>query len=145
MGAAADACPWEGPRFIIHDNDGIFGPFGPKRVVRCALDGWLSEIMGIRGIPTPFRAPNANAFCERMIGTLKRDGMNPFLFGSEGHLLRTVGAFRQYDNRARPHQGIMGIPREYDEPRVPLVSVGAGTLIGEPVLGGLHHDYRLAA
>jgi transposase InsO family protein len=47
-----------------------------------------------------------------MIGTLKRDGMHHFLFLSEGHLLRTIRAFRQYYNRERPHQGIMGIPSE---------------------------------
>jgi transposase InsO family protein len=140
-----DACPWEGPRFIIHDNDGIFGPFGRGQKFRCALDGWLWKVMGIRGIPTPVRAPDCNAICERVMGTLKREALNHFVFVSEAHLRRTLWEFRRFYNTARPHQGIGAIPAELDEPRVPLVLLEGGRLVGEPVLGGLHHDYRLAA
>ena len=141
-----ECCPGgEEPRFILHDNDGIFGQFGRGKPFRCALDQWLSEVMGIRGISTPYHAPNANSICERAIGTLKRDALNHFIFRSERHLRRTVSAFVRYSNEARPHQGIDGIPGEYHKPRVPLDVEGTGTLIGEPILGGLHHDYRLAA
>ena len=58
--------------------------------------------------------------------------------------------FRGCYNTARPHQGIGAIPAELDEPRVPLVLVEGGRLVGETVhpdraLGCLHHDDRLAA
>ena len=47
------------PRFLLHDNDGIFGPFGrcrpgkTGRSYRCALDLWLGEILHIKGVPFP--------------------------------------------------------------------------------------------
>jgi putative transposase len=57
-----------GPRFLIHDNDGMFGQLGRrgrgKRRFRCHLDRWLSKVLGVRGISTPYGAPNANAFLE---------------------------------------------------------------------------------
>ena len=46
-----------GPRFVVHDNDGIFGQFGRRRPgksgksYRSALDLWLGEVLGIEGIP----------------------------------------------------------------------------------------------
>ncbi len=52
-----DAFAWcKTPRFLIHDNDGIFGQFGrPRkaavRQVRCALDLWLAEVMTVQGLP----------------------------------------------------------------------------------------------
>jgi hypothetical protein len=57
-----DACPWAGPKFIIHDNDGIFGQYGRRQRFRCAQDAWLWQGMDIRGIPTPVRAPNWFSF-----------------------------------------------------------------------------------
>ncbi len=56
------------PKFLLHDNDGIFGQLGKpvtrevngkNASCRSAFDAWLAEIMGIRGIPTPYGAPNA--------------------------------------------------------------------------------------
>ena len=56
------------PKFLIHDNDGKYGQSGRplsaekmgRRIsCRCTLDVWLLNVMVIRGIPTPYRAPNA--------------------------------------------------------------------------------------
>ena len=58
-----DVCPLDDVRVLIHDNDGIYGQDGKGRGPRCALDAWLGEVMGIRGIPIPYGAPNANALC----------------------------------------------------------------------------------
>ncbi|NCG19233.1 MAG: transposase [Rhodobacterales bacterium] len=145
-----DACPWKGPKYIIHDNDSILGPYGRDQQFRCALDGWLWQVMRIRGIPRPVRAPDCNAICERLIETLKREALNHFVVVSKAHLRRTLVEFRRFYHMARPHQGIGAIPTELDEPRVPLVLAEGGRLVGEPVhpdraLGGLHHDDRLAA
>ena len=79
-----------------------------------------------------------------MIGTLRREVLNHFIFRSESHLRRTLSKYREYDNDARPHQGIGAIPAELDSPRDVSGQLG-GRLVGEPVLWGLHHDYRLAA
>src|SRR4030042_5682713 len=77
-----NACFEEQPKYLLHDNDGKFGQFGrPLRVenagkrvsCRSALDMWLWQEMGIRGIPTPYGAPNAAEHVERLIGPLRRE------------------------------------------------------------------------
>jgi hypothetical protein len=55
-----EGTPWDTcPRFLVHDNDGIFGQYGTRATVerdgkrrsyRCHLDRWLDEIMGIGGL-----------------------------------------------------------------------------------------------
>ncbi len=101
----------------------------------------------MKGIPIPYGAPNAAAYIERFMGTLKRECMDHFIFFSEGHLHRTATRYRIYYNEARPHQGIRGIPNH--GPGCGLSRDGppdeSSKLIAEPVLGGLHHDYRFAA
>jgi hypothetical protein len=102
--------------------------------------------MGVRGVPIPYGAPNANAHCERLIGTLKRECLHHFIFRSESHLRRTAIEFVNFYNHARPHQGIEAIPAELDAPRAPPgVRNDDARLVGVPILGGLHHDYKLAA
>ena len=74
------------PRFLIHDNDGIFGQFayknrpwaidrktGYSRTFRCSLDQWLYECLCTTGIPTPYMAPNANPHIERWHRTLREE------------------------------------------------------------------------
>jgi len=56
----ADLHPY---RFIIHDRDSIFSPW---------LDLTLNDF-GVRVIRTPVQAPTTNAFCERLIGTIRRE------------------------------------------------------------------------
>ena len=152
-----EATPWgDGPQFLIHDNDGIYGqrargPGEPRRRglkrYRCTLDHWLDEVMGIEGLPTPYGAPNASAHIERFMGTLRRECLAHFIFLSERHLQRTVVAFVRYYNLSRTHQGIVGIPAvpvSELRTRYPIPAHGRGRLVSEPVLGGLKHDYRLA-
>ena len=142
------------PRFLVHDNDGIFGQFGTRRLsksgrsYRSALDLWLGEVLHIKGIPIPYGAPNAAAHIERFMGSLKRECLNHFIFLSEDHLRRTVTAYITYYNEGRPHQGIEGIPEcGPGLPRAPSPTIGDSPIkfVARPVLGGLHHDYRLAA
>ena len=60
---------------------------------------------------------------------------------SEGQLRRVLGEYVHYFHR-RPHQGIR------QETPDPTVVSGPGDLsrvTAAPVLGGLHHDYRIAA
>jgi putative transposase len=91
------------PRFLLHDNDGIFGQFGRRKGgFRCHLDRWLSTTMDIEGLPTPYCAPNANAHVERFHRTLREDGLNHFIFFNAAHVGRIVREFIEYYNRARP-------------------------------------------
>ena len=95
-------CFEEQPKFLIHDNDGKYGQLGrPIQVekagrrisCRCTLDLWLLNVMGIRGIPTPYRAPNASAHVERLIGTLRRECLDRMLIWNERHLRLILGEF----------------------------------------------------
>ncbi|MCH7935300.1 MAG: transposase [Gemmatimonadetes bacterium] len=108
----------------------------------------MGEVLHIKGIPIPYGAPNAAAHVERFMGSLKRECLNHFIFLSEDHLRRTVSTYVNYYNGARPHQGIEGIPEcGPGLPRVsrPAIEDGSIKFVAHPVLGGLHHDYRLAA
>ena len=140
------------PKFLIHDNDGKYGQLGRpiqvekvrRRVsCRCALDVWLFKAMGVRGIPTPYQAPNASAHVERLIGTLRRECLDRMLIWNEGHLRLILGEFIAWYNHARVHQGLHGIPDPDPSLSEPLTA--EGRLVAIPVLNGLHHDYRLAA
>jgi putative transposase len=76
--------PWgKVPRFLLHDNDGIFGQFRDRkrrgrkgRRYRCRLDLWLADVMGIEGIPIPYGAPNASPHIERLNRTLREEALN---------------------------------------------------------------------
>ena len=153
-----EATAWgTAPRFLLHDNDGIFGQYRKVRPLadkttgrrfRCALDAWLEGVLGVRGVPIPYGAPNAQAHIERFMGTLQREALDHFIFFSEAQLLRTASEFASYYNEARPHQGIDGIPAcgpGKGPARRPAANDDGLRLVAQPVLGGLHHDYRLAA
>jgi hypothetical protein len=147
-----EATTWcQTPRFLVHDNDGIFGQFGRpvaserdgrKRSYRCHFDRWLHEVIGIEGLPIPYGAPNASPHVERFMRTLRNEALDYFIFLSIDHVRRVVTEFKYY-NGARPSQAIHGIPDPYPELKQPPPK--AGMLVALPVLGGVQHDYRLAA
>ena len=138
----------EKPKFLIHDNDGIFGQFRLPRneaggSFRCHLDQWLFETMGIRGIPTPYGSPKASAFCERIIKTLQTECLDHFIFFNESHLIRTLREFMDYYNTSRTHQGIGGIPDP--SPDILKPDIEGAKVVSIPILGGLVNDIRLVA
>ena len=123
-----------GPRFLIRDNDRKYG----TSFSRVAFGA------GIDVLRTPYRAPKANAICERFLGSLQRESLDHFIILSERHLYRIVKEYTRYFNYARPHQGIdQQIPCQ---PAYPAIAAANGHVVSFPVLGGLHRDYqRLAA
>jgi transposase InsO family protein len=130
-----EATPFgEGPRFLICDNDGKYGP----RFEHTA-DG-----AGIEIIHTPLCAPKANAICERFIGSVRRECLDFVLILSDKHLRRIIKEYVTFFNHARPHQGIdQQIPESLHVILPPVT--GRGNVVAHPILGGLHHDYRWAA
>ncbi len=50
-------------RFLIHDRDSIYS---------AAVDDPVGA-MGLTVLKTPVRCPKANAFCERLIGSIRRE------------------------------------------------------------------------
>jgi putative transposase len=140
------------PKFLVHDNDGIFGQLGKPVTVevggkkvscRSAFDVWLADVMGIRGLPTPYHAPNAQAHVERLIGTLRRELLDRILVWNEGQLRTVLAEYTRWYNAGRVHQGIHGIPDP--DPELLGDKPADGKLVARPVCGGLHHDYRAVA
>ena len=125
-------------RFLIHDRDSIFAENVDQAIRDC----------GVRVLKTPVRSPTANAWCERLIGTIRRECLDYFIPFNERHLRRTVAEFAVHYNRARPHTSLgPGIP-EPTQAKVPATAhrhmLPAGfSVASTPVLGGLHHEYRL--
>jgi transposase InsO family protein len=60
---------------------------------------------GIRILTSPPRAPRANAICERMIGTLRRELLDRILIVNERHLRQILTTYLHHFNEARPHHG----------------------------------------
>jgi putative transposase len=84
------------PRFLIHDRETKFsGPFD---------DVFRSEGMSI--LLTPIRAPNANAFSERWVGTLRAECLDWTLILGRRHLERILRTYIGHYNEARPHRGL---------------------------------------
>ncbi|MEO8288795.1 MAG: integrase core domain-containing protein [Chloroflexota bacterium] len=57
-------------------------------------------------IRTPYRAPNANAFAERWVRTVREECLDHLLIVGERHLLRVMSEYTEYYSDRRPHQGI---------------------------------------
>jgi putative transposase len=80
-----------------------------------------------------------NAFCERFLGSLRRECLDHVLVLGERHLHRVLTEYVRYHNVARPHQGLgQRVP-------VPKARSPDGPVVAFPLLGGLHHDYRRVA
>lgn len=131
-----EATPYaEGPRFLIRDNDDKYG-----RSFARVTEGRQIEVL-----KTPVEAPQANAICERFIGSVRRECLDHILILSERHLHQIIDEYVAYFNRARPHQGI---GQRIPDPPEDMLSVdreSPSRIVGYPVLGGLHHDYRRIA
>ena len=147
-----NACFEQQPKFLLHDNDGKFGQFGhPLQVesagtrvsCRSAYDAWLWQEMGIRGMPTPYAAPNAAAHVERLIGTFRRECLDRISIWNERELRCVLREFSGWYNHGRVHQGLNGIPDP--DPALAEPKVLSGRPVAIPVLNWLHHDYRLVA
>ncbi len=129
------ATPWgRTPRYLVLARDAVYGRDFVERARR----------LGIETLLTPIRAPRANAICERLLGSVRRECLDHILIVSEAHLRRVLNEYVLYFNRSRPHQGIsqkIPVPQE----SAASTSGERATVIAFPVLGGLHHDYRCAA
>lgn len=126
-------------RFLIHDRDSIFSQ---------ALDKSIRNLR-LRVLKTPYRAPQANAICERTIGTLRREFLDWVIPINEDHLRRLLRSWIVHYNGGRPHMSLgPGVPEPPVGIPAPLQSASHSFLsgfraVGRPILGGLHHEYGL--
>ena len=123
-----------GPKYLIRDNDGKFGVNFSR----------IAKTSRIEILKTPYHVPQANAICERFLGSVRRECLDHLLILHEKQLQRVLNAYVHYFNRARPHQGIrQQLPERYGESIPP--DHDDGKVLAFPIQGGLHHDYRRSA
>ena len=126
-----EATPFsQGPKHLICDNDQKYGQH-------------FAAGAQIDVIKTAFRAPRANAVCERFIGSVRRECLDHLLIRDDHHLFRTLKAYVDYFNTCRPHQGLN---QQIPQPVADIAPFLTGPILARPILGGLHHHYyRIAA
>ncbi len=124
-------------RFLIHDRHATFSS---------ELDAAVTAL-GLQVLKTPIRAPKTNAFCERLIGTMRRECLDYMVPLNDRHLRRIVREWVSHYNRGRPHSSLgPGIP---DQRSVPPARMHRHCFDDEErvtstaVLGGLDHEYAL--
>jgi putative transposase len=126
-------------RFLIHDRDAIFSQ---------ELDQSIRHL-GLRILKTPVRSPQANAACERLLGTLRRECLDYLIPLSEHHVCRILKQWVPHYNVGRPDMALgPGIPQPSASLPVPLQAHRHRLpphvrVIAQSILGGLHHEYRL--
>ena len=126
-------------RFVIHDRDTIYSEGVDRTLVA----------MGLTAVKTPVRAPAANAFCERLVGTIRRECLD-FMIPLNDRQLRCILRERvAHFNRGRPHDSLGSLgpgipdgwphhPEQADRHRLLAQRVSSVA-----ILCGLHHEYRL--
>ena len=100
----------------------------------------LLATSGIRIVQTPFQAPNANAYAERFVRSIKDECLNRMIPFGERHLRRTIAAFIEHYHRERNHQGLSN---ELIDPV--LSKRDSGGVRRRERLGGLLNYYYRAA
>ena len=126
-------------RFLLHDRDSIFS---------AQLDHSIQHL-GLRVLKTPPQTPQANALCERLLGTLRRECLDFLIPLSAHHLRCLLKEWVPHYNTSRPHMSLgPGIPQPLPSLPVPLQAHRHRlpeplSVVSHQILGGLHHAYRL--
>jgi len=128
-------------RYLLHDRDSIFAKHLDESI----------KALGLNVLKSPPRSPKANAICERVIGTIRRECLDWLIPISEAHLRAILKIWVEHYNRGRPHSslgpGVPGppstavvIPRQSNSRQ----RLGEGVVVrSTSVLGGLHHEYSM--
>ena len=118
-----------------------------SRVLICDRDRkWTGDVRrvlgdaGIRVVLTPIRAPNANAYAERFVRSIKEECLDRMIPIGERHFRRAVAEFVDHYHRERNHQGL-----ENALITPPPTVRTAGRVRPRPRLGGLLNYYERAA
>ena len=118
------------------------------RVLICDRDAkWSAPVRarlgeaGIRVVLTPYRAPNANAYAERFVRSIKEECLDRLISIGERHVRRAITEYVEHYHRERNHQGI-------DNELIAGAAVEEGQhgrIRRRPRLGGLLNYYERAA
>ncbi len=127
-----NAFPYEEtPRFLLRNRDGIYGNYFTRRI----------KDMGIEEILIAARSPWQNPYCERVIGSVRRECLDHVIVLGEAHLRRILADYFEYYHLFRPHLSLdrnSPTPREVKRPAL-------GKVIASQQVGGLHHRHSRAA
>jgi putative transposase len=125
------------PRFLVRDRDSKF--------THAFDDVFASD--GIQTIKTPIQAPNADAFAERWVRTVRQECLDWMLIWSGRQLARVLDEYVRHYNDERPHRSLdLRPPHARDEGSAARVSTAAATAVRRrDRLGGLVNEYYEAA
>jgi putative transposase len=122
-------------RFVLRDHDAKF--------CRSFDDVFSSE--GGEVLVTPVRAPQANAYAERWVRSVRAECLDWLLIVGRGHLEQVLQIYVQHYNAHRPHRGLGLQPPDPPARLTVLCQDDRGTVCRRDLLGGLLHEYRQAA
>jgi putative transposase len=122
-------------RFLIRDRDSKF--------TRDFDAVFASE--GIEIIKTPVRAPKANAFAERFVRTVRSECLDWLLIVNRRHLERVLRTFVDHYNSHRPHRSLNLKPPDPTACKLHVLCPTSPGIERRDRLGGLIHEYGLAA
>jgi transposase InsO family protein len=125
-----EACPWDSaPKYLLRDRDGIYGKVFQNRV----------RGMGIEEIKIAAKSPWQNPYCERVIGSIRKDCVNHLVVLNEDHLKCRLSEYFKYYHKDRTH---LGLDKDSPSGRPVQEKLEAGRVIALPRVGGLHHRYE---
>jgi putative transposase len=119
-------------RFLVRDRDTKF---------TAAFDAVFAA-EGISVLRTPARAPQANAYAERWVGTVRRELLDRMLIFGGRQLRSVLAEYVEHYNDHRPHRALGQAPPL--GPAKPPVIL-AGMVVRRDRLGGLIHEYAQVA
>jgi putative transposase len=122
-------------RFVLRNRDAKF----------CRAFDEVSRSEDAEVVLTPVQAPNANAFAERWIGTVRAECLDWLLIVGRGHLEQVLRVYAEHYNRHRPHRAL-----RLEAPDRPAGLTAAGgdhrtQVHRRDLLGGLLHEHQRAA
>jgi len=93
-------------------------------------------------IQTPIRAPQANAYAERFVRSVRTECLDWLLIFGRRHLEQVLRDYTTNYNCERPHRGLALLPPETANA---ASSLATGEIKRRDQLGGFIHEYYRAA
>ena len=121
--------------FVLRDRDAKFS--------RAFDDVFRSD--GAQILLTPVQAPNANAYAERWIRTVRAECLDWLLIVGRGHLEQILRVYVEHYNAHRPHRALELDPPDPTASPTLLNDNHRTRVQRRDLLGGLLHEYRRAA
>ncbi len=116
-------------KYLMRDNGASFGRYFKN----------LLQSYRITDCPTSFRSPWQNPYCERVIGSIRRELLDNVIIINENQARNLLKEYAYYYNQHRTHLSL-----EKNYPTGKKKHIGMGKVESIPLVGGLHHRYERA-